>query len=358
MESSGWSHSSARGAARPPLPSSDSAGVAANELAAPSVEVDEASDGEVVGAESALVNDAYEHRIVVDPTWGYRRLDPVPSRPELDDFYESRYSDLLRGGGRAPDLARLVAGGPDAAIERQWQAATLHADVLTALDGAVEEGAPWRVLDVGCGTGELMRSLVAAGWDAVGTEPAAGIAEVGRAAGLRIEAATAAEFIADWREHDGEPFGGIVLMNVLEHVPDPASLLETLLAALAPAGRLLIRVPNDFSPLQEAAHRALGGRRWWIAIPDHVNYFDHASIGGLVEAMGLTVVERSADYPVELFLLGGEDYRNDPAVGHAIHNRRRRIELSLDPATRRALGHAWAAAGIGRNAFVVGRNPA
>jgi SAM-dependent methyltransferase len=349
--------------------------VAANGLAAPAVEVDldpgssliegidataaeERGAPSVDGGESAIAHDAHEHRIVVDPRWGYRRLDPVPLRPELDDFYESRYSDLLRGGGRAPDLARLVAGGPDAAIERQWQAATLHADVLTALEGAVEDGGPRRVLDVGCGTGELMRSLVAAGWDAVGTEPAAGIAEVGRAAGLRIEAATAAEFVADWRARAGEPFGGIVLMNVLEHIPDPASLLETLIVALAPAGRLVVRVPNDFSPLQEAAHRALGGERWWIAIPDHVNYFNHASIGGLVEAMGLTVVERSADYPMELFLLAGDDYRHDPAVGHAMHNRRRRIELSLDPATRRALGHAWASAGIGRNAFVVGRKPA
>jgi len=251
-----------------------------------------------------------------------------------------------------------VAGGPDAAIERQWQAATLHADVLATLDAAGTEGAPRRVLDVGCGTGELMRSLIAGGWEAVGTEPAAGIAEVGRAAGLRIEAATAAEFMADWREHDGQPFGGIVLMNVLEHIPDPAGLLETLLPALAPAGRLVVRVPNDFSPLQEAAHRALGGPRWWIAVPDHVNYFDHASVGHLVEAMDLTVVERSADYPMELFLLAGDDYRNDPAVGHAMHNRRRRIELALDPPTRRALAHAWAAAGIGRNAFAVGRKPA
>jgi SAM-dependent methyltransferase len=297
-----------------------------------------------------------EFEIVVDPTWGYRRLEPLPPRPELDDFYESRYSDLL-DGGRAPDLARQVAGGPDAAIERQWQAKTLHADVLEAIEAGAAEGLPRRVLDVGCGTGELMRSLAAAGWQAVGTEPAGAIAEVGRAAGMDIEASTAAEFVARWRDRGEDAFGAVVLMNVLEHVPDPAVLLQTLIEALAPGGRLVVRVPNDFSPLQEAAHRALGGPRWWVAIPDHVNYFDHASIGRLVEAVGLTVVDRSADFPMELFLLMGDDYRSDPAVGHAAHNRRRRIELALDPVTRRRLGRAWAAAGIGRNAFVVGRKP-
>jgi SAM-dependent methyltransferase len=298
------------------------------------------------------------YRIVVDPVWGYRRLDPLPSSAELDRFYESHYRDLLDEGGRAPDLARLVAGGPDADIEREWQAATIHADVLDALDQWVGPGVPRRALDVGCGTGELLRSLVDGGWEAVGIEPAPGIAEVGRAAGLAVETSTAADFVTAWRAGGGHAFGGIVLLNVLEHVPDPGALLVDVTAALAPGGLLIVRVPNDFSPLQEAAHRALGGTPWWIAIPDHVNYFDHASIADIVERIGFEVVDRSADFPMELFLLMGDDYRADPAVGRAVHQRRRRAELALDPETRRSMGRAWAAAGIGRNALVVARKPA
>lgn len=60
---------------------------------------------------------------------------------------------------------------------------------------------------------------------------------------------------------------------------------------------------------------------------------------------------------MELFLLMGHDYRNDRAVGRAVHRRRRRVELALDPGTRRAMGRAWAAAGIGRNALIVARKP-
>jgi hypothetical protein len=99
----------------------------------------------------------------------------------------------------------------------------------------------------------------------------------------------------------------------------------------------------------------LGGEPWWVAVPDHVNYFDHASIGALVERAGFEIVQRSADFPMELFLLMGDDYRTDPAVGREVHERRRRAEMALEPATRRALGQAWAAAGIGRNALVVAR---
>jgi SAM-dependent methyltransferase len=296
--------------------------------------------------------------IVVDPVWGYRRLEPLPSSPELDRFYESHYRDLLDDGGRAPDLARLIAGGPDALTEREWQAATIHADVVAALQDGVGAGLPRRALDVGCGTGELLRALVAAGWDAIGTEPAPGIAEVGRATGLQVEAATASEYVARWHAGGGAPFGAIVLLNVLEHVPDPAGLLTEITAALAPGGVLIARVPNDFNPLQEAAQRALGGRPWWVAVPDHVNYFDHVSIAGLIEAIGLEVIDRSADFPMELFLLMGFDYRNDQAVGSEVHRRRRQAEMALDPGTRRSMGRAWAAAGIGRNALVVARKPA
>ena len=297
------------------------------------------------------------HRIVVDPVWGYRRLDPLPSGGDLDAFYESQYRDLLDAGGRAPDLARLVGGGPEAEREREWQAATIHADVLAALEEGVAEGAPRRVLDVGCGTGDLLRTLASAGWEAIGTEPASEIAEMGRASGLHIEVATAADYLAAWQRSGAAKFGGIVLLNVLEHVLDPASLLLSLAPALAPGGRLVVRVPNDFNPLQTAARSMLGGDPWWIAAPDHVNYFDHASIGALVERAGFEVVHRSADFPMELFLLMGDDYRTDPALGHDVHERRRRAEMALETTTRRALGQAWAAAGVGRNALVIARWP-
>ena len=296
-------------------------------------------------------------RVVVDPTWGYRRLDPMPTSAELEGFYESRYRDLLGDGGRAPDLARLVGSGPDHDRERSWLAATLHADVLDAIAPVAAAGLPRRSLDVGCGTGDLVGALAAAGWDARGIEPATEIALVGQGRGLRIEATSAASFLERWRSGSGDRFGAITVLNVLEHVPEPAALVTGLIAALAPGGRLVVRVPNDFSALQMAAQQASGREPWWIAIPDHLNYFDHGSIAGLLERLGLEIVDRSADFPMEFFLLMGEDYVGDPTVGSVVHERRRRLDLSLDPDVRRRLGRAWAAAGVGRNAFIVARRP-
>jgi SAM-dependent methyltransferase len=297
------------------------------------------------------------HRVVVDPEWGYGRLDPIPSPDELDTFYESHYRDLLGRTRRGPDLVRLLGSGMEAQVERAWLAATLHADVIDAIERGTGSGIPRSVLDIGCGTGDLIRSLVDAGWDARGTEPAAEIAAAGRASGLDIAVTPAHAFLHEWRASARPGFGAVTLLNVLEHVPDPVELLRDVAGALVPGGCLVVRVPNDFSPLQAAALRTLGGDPWWVVAPDHINYFDHASLRGLAERLGFEVFEQSADYPMELFLLMGSDYRRRPRVGSAVHHKRRTLELALEPETRRRLGQAWAAAGIGRNAFLAARWP-
>ena len=281
--------------------------------------------------------------ITIDPQWGFRRLDPSPSADSLSAFYESRYRDLLDAGGRAPDLARLMKGGADADRERAWLAATLHSDVIEAAEAATAEGLARRALDVGAGTGDLVRALEHAGWEAQGTEPAVEIAATARASGLDIRPMTATTFVDQWRREASPPFTLITLMNVLEHVPEPADLVTTLLEALSPGGRLVVRVPNDFNPLQDAAMRALGRDAWWVTIPDHVNYFDHATLARMLTGLGLELLDQLGDYPMELFLLGGDDYVGDPSVGAQVHERRRRIELSLPP----SCGGRWGAHGRG-----------
>ena len=308
---------------------------------------------------AATATDPHAHEVVVDPVWGFRRLEPLPTSPELDAFYESHYRDLLDDGGRAPDLARLVAGGPDAAIEREWQAATIHADVLAALDMGAAAGAPTtrprRGLRDRRAAARAGRRRLAGDRHRTGARDRRRRPR-GRAPDRGCDCGGLHRPLACRRASRRSTASSCSTCSSTSRIP--ATLLSDVASALGPGGILVVRVPNDFSALQEAAHRQLGGRRWWIAIPDHVNYFDHASIAALVERIGLEVVDRSADFPMELFLLMGDDYRDDPVVGHAVHARRRRAELAMDPATRRALGRAWAAAGVGRNALIVARKPA
>ncbi len=296
-----------------------------------------------------------EYRVVEDPEWGYRRLDPIPDAGQLSRFYESRYCDLVRKCGRAPDLTRITAGGPEADREIEWLRGTLYADILDiASSAAVPAGSP-RALDIGCGTGDFVAFLSEKGWQAEGLEPSVEIAAMGQKRGLRVATSTLEQYLPHWRADRARPFSLVSLLNVLEHVPDPAGLVRNVAAVTAPGGLLVVRVPNDFNALQLSAQRSLGKAPWWIAIPDHINYFTYASLRGLLVRLGWEVVYAQADFPMELFLLMGEDYVARPEVGKACHEKRRLFELSVPGPDRRTWYRALAEAGLGRNALMVAK---
>jgi hypothetical protein len=64
---------------------------------------------------------------------------------------------------------------------------------------------------------------------------------------------------------------------------------------------------------------------------------------------------------MEAFVLMGDNYTDDPALGRASHNKRKRFDLSLEAAglgqTRRAFYRALAETGIGREAIVIAVKP-
>lgn len=286
-------------------------------------------------------------RIAVDPTYGYRRLDPAPGADELGAFYQSRYYHLIRKGERAAGLERLLRGGPEAERERAWLRHTLYGDVAKTLRAA----APGRrVLDVGCGSGDLVAALEEAGFAAEGVEPSDEAASAARARGLRIHTGDLAGFAPGPARFDA-----LVMLNVLEHVPDPAALLGEAHGLLADGGVLCVQVPNDFNAAQLAAQRLLGRAPWWIAIPDHVSYFDVPSLQAFLRGHGFAPFEAQGDFPMEIFLLLGDDYVGNPELGSACHRRRVDLEMGLSREDRRALYRALARGGLGRNCLVFAR---
>lgn len=290
-------------------------------------------------------------RIAVDATYGFRRLDPVPTGAELDAFYQASYMELIEAGGRAPELRRLLEGGESRERELAWIRATLYADVEDAV--RAPSGARGRLLDVGSGTGDFVEHAAQAGWSAHGVEPSRLASERARARGLDVFRGTLAEAAL---AHTGPGYDAITMLNVLEHVPDPIEYVRQCRGLLAPGGALAIVVPNDFTLVQDAARAAIGTeKRWWIAAPDHINYFDFASLERLFVGEGFAVHERTCNFPMELFLLMGEDYVTHPERGALCHERRKRMEAALPLETRRALYRSFAAAGLGRNCVLVGR---
>ncbi|GMV30646.1 MAG: hypothetical protein AMXMBFR59_27710 [Rhodanobacteraceae bacterium] len=110
-----------------------------------------------------------------------------------------------------------------------------------------------RVLDVGCGGGLLSEALASAGAEVTGIDLAPGVLDVARL--HRYESGVA----VDYREISAEAlaleqpgsFDAITCMEMLEHVPDPGSVIDACARLLRPGGRwfasTLNRTPQAFA---------------------------------------------------------------------------------------------------------------
>lgn len=283
--------------------------------------------------------------------YGYRRLEPIPSQEELEAFYENDYYDSAFAGARAPDLKRLLEGGEAAERERAWLRETLYDDIAAQLS---THGKGKRVLDIGCGLGDLLQRLDEHGFDARGLEPNEQAAQLARERGLVVSTQSVGELVAQ-ASGDSASFDAVILLHVLEHVPNPAGILREIHSLLEPGGLLYIWVPNDFNALQLAAQSKLGVDPWWVASPDHINYFTKESLSALVRRVGFATIDIQADFPMELFLLMGLDYIANPDVGATCHGYRVEAERAMPPEVRRELFHSFAASGIGRDLRVLVR---
>ncbi len=261
---------------------------------------------------------------------GHAHFSPVPTSKELKEFYETVYSESTP----SPN----------------------YADKFETVNELAGSKKGKRILEIGCWDGQQLQYYKDAGWECVGIEPNSKKSEISKARGINV----IQKMFQEVGDAELGTFDAVNLSFVLEHVDDPGVFLKRISEKLMNLGGIIcVEVPNDFNALQKAAKLKNGLKDYWVCEPDHINYFDRDSLNQLLKKNGLEPVLAEASFPMELFLLFGEDYVNDPAVGKACHQKRISFEKALSDSglnnLKRELYKKMADLGIGRSIMVFAR---
>lgn len=282
-----------------------------------------------------------DYRIVQDPEYGYLRLDPVPSRADVERYYsEEFYSGEYR---QFNDSSLQVQEEERAFFESRWAEIAQRLEELTGpLPGR-------SIFDVGCGFAQALQYFRGIGMEVAGLEPSPEGSEHARSLGLEVFRAGIEEL-----EVAGERrFDVVTLLNVLEHLREPADTLARIQASLLkPGGVLVIDVPNEFNDFQTAANEEYGLGEWWVCAPNHINYFTPESLSALLERSGYQVRAMESSFPLEMFLLMGDVYVGNAELGREVHAKRCKFEATLrkqgKASTLRRFYEGLAGLGLGR----------
>lgn len=184
---------------------------------------------------------------------GFAMTDPIPA--SLDRYYPQRYRRF----------------NPAAA-------ALLHRLYLRRVDGWLARlPAKGTALEVGAGTGWMLRALRERGWTAIGSERSHDAAQVAQTA------AGAPMFVGDLGAVRDAPVLDLVIMfHVLEHLADPLAELRAAAARLRPGATLVLGLPNLASWQARFA-----GRDWMhLDVPRHLCHFTPDAIERALRATG------------------------------------------------------------------------
>lgn len=226
---------------------------------------------------------------LVKSSTGYWRVDPLPSEQLLAEHYGSEYYQNPHGTYNleyTKDELRNIE---------------LKNKIIIELIGPIDSS--HSVLDVGCGEGFLLKTLSEKfGSKVLGLDYSD--------FGIKKHNLEVLKYFVKGDIYHSitnlvlnqQKYDFVILKNVLEHVREPENLLQTLMKLLNSNSKLLITVPNDFSDLQKKLkEKGLIESDYWLAPPEHLNYFTKESLIATVKSVGYQVQNIISDFPIEWF---------------------------------------------------------
>lgn len=191
--------------------------------------------------------------------------------PEHYDFDAVYSDDAYWTGGRD-------WGYPD--YDQEWNASKRFQ--LAQLERLGRLIQPGRMFEVGCAAGYFLKAAQARGWRVAGVE----LSEMMRRRCAQVVDCPLYGSLAE-AAASASRFDCVVMLEVIEHLPEPLNFLRQVRALMAPGGVLALSTPNFGAPeaMRNPAHFH------WFSPPAHVSYFTAATLRDCVARAGFVAIE-------------------------------------------------------------------
>jgi len=199
---------------------------------------------------------------------GFRFTNPSPARDEIGKYYNSEL--YISHDSKKFNITTLAYR-----IARYFTIRKKYSIINNYSKGR-------RLLDVGCGTGELLYYCSRNGYLVQGIEPNT----KARQYAMKKYSLEVSEDLLE-KGLVKNKFDCITLWHVLEHVPRPTETLTQITKLLNPEGTLIIAVPNSNS--WDAVHY----KQYWGAydLPRHLSHFTYQTLKYFVELNNYNLIK-------------------------------------------------------------------
>lgn len=210
---------------------------------------------------------------------GFFSVCPLPSKKELNEFYEKLYYQNNTGQySKQYTNDEITFFQNDCRILERIYKKTFQ-DIIRRT-----------CLDIGCGEGFQANNFSEKGWGITCCDYAEfglhqhnphlipnlikGDLEVSLRNLMKVK----------------DSYSIILLKNVLEHVLSPENIINKIKTLMDENTILFIDVPNDYSAFQEYLIDNSYTENTWFCPPQHLHYFQFKSLKNFLEAQGLEIV--------------------------------------------------------------------
>lgn len=274
---------------------------------------------------------------------GFIHINPLPTPTELEELYKKNFYSV--------DKPTFISSQGE---DKEWLNQQ-YSDRYDTFELELGDSRKRKILDVGSGPGFFLKYGQERGWDVLGIEPSTQACEHTKSLGINVLNEC---FDVNSAKHLGK-FDVIHASLVLEHIPNPIECVQLMFEHLNDGGIMCITAPNDFNPFQKALTAVEDYAPWWIVPKHHLNYFTPDSLSFLMQRVGLDIFLKETSFPIDMFLLMGDNYIGNEQLGRSCHHKRVRFEANLAHAglneLKRKLYRSLAEINLGREICVYGR---